>query len=918
MGLTNQERINLNSKVLAAKVFDNNSSAQWYESKLLYSPTVIPGKYLLEYDIILENSAASLTDARNNVSGPLSGVVQDYSQDVDARQLTVVAGTNNTTWVALETPGDFSSNRLENWIQPQSVAQSNGNASIGYAIALYDGDPNAGGTLVTTTEGQTGSGDEASVGWVFNYDMGILLLSDDFKSSISNPYIKGFQYIGSTGPTVATETGNTFSDFKIITSSDEENGDGYIELNDNSPFAYTVATSDYGSQYISTYFGVNAGTFNYYDNGANTGFGNEAIANLREGGSNLSGNSEGGGFGHVGVGYGAMRNVEGGLYSIGIGYEALANAQYITGFTGYETAIGVEAMKNYQNASAAGRNVALGAYVMQNFGSEYDPTYINDFNVAIGNQAMQHANSVENSFAIGAFCMQNLSGANQNFALGFFAMQNASDSYKNIAIGTSTMRNAVPRDQGDLDGDKNIALGDRAGEALSGSANVYIGGYAGAVNDGDRNIFVGKNAGLNTVYASDTILLGDNNDANSGITKSIAMGDNLTVVQSNSIIFNNDMSMGLGTNAPQAQLHVTGDVLSNSSVSAQTFYSGSTDISDLFAGLGTTLDPHTNVLYVNNNGVTTGAEIGNINRPYQTIESAATDANASDLIYILPGYYTPSTSITGTSATTIYGLPGVTINPSGRFIVDSSGYTNASIYGEIDFILTGSGKVFYSDNSDTDYYLECKRARTGNAADGKGHVFRNAVASTASGVTVTVKGVNLEVYNGMLNDVALRLNDCTANVIDCTFVHNYGRVVDARGIAGGDGTVLNMIRSTFVDEFAGSDGIIVMGAFSNSSSTFELNMEDSRVYLPNGAGTKELLELNNMLDLNFRGTNIIASNPTGATTPSMTLDSTVADIDINIIGSLYTTNDINLDGSVTGYTVNVGNLIIDDKVSVNY
>ena len=116
----------------------------------------------------------------------------------------MVAGTNNSTWAAYSTYNDTSSARLENWILPQLIPQSNGSPSNGYAINLYDGDPAASGTLVSTTDGTTGTGIDKTVGWIFNYASGILILSDDFKSNISDPYVVGFRYIGNTANSGAT------------------------------------------------------------------------------------------------------------------------------------------------------------------------------------------------------------------------------------------------------------------------------------------------------------------------------------------------------------------------------------------------------------------------------------------------------------------------------------------------------------------------------------------------------------------------------------------------------------------------------------------------------------------------------------------------------------------------------------------
>ena len=201
MGFSNQERINMNSKALAAGVIDANPVAQWYESRNAFSFIVNGDGVLTEFSSVLPAGSLSVaqTNATNNPT-----IIQDKSLVADAIRMTAVAGTNNSTWIAYSTYNDASSGVLKNWIQPQLVPQTSGASSNGYAIVLYDGDPNGGGTEVTTTDGTTGTGENKTVGWIFQYSTGILLLADDFKSSISDPYILGFRYIGATASSAST------------------------------------------------------------------------------------------------------------------------------------------------------------------------------------------------------------------------------------------------------------------------------------------------------------------------------------------------------------------------------------------------------------------------------------------------------------------------------------------------------------------------------------------------------------------------------------------------------------------------------------------------------------------------------------------------------------------------------------------
>jgi hypothetical protein len=196
-------------------------------------------------------AAATITQARANaVANPT--IIQDASQfsatfsgsynpGVTALRLTPIPGTNGSTYVAYDIYNDFSSNRLKNWIQPQRHPQPNGVASIGYTIRLFNGDPAAGGTEILTSQGQTGTGANAPVAWIWNYDQGLLFLSEDFRSVVTNPFILAFRYIGETliSETLVTfnEPGNTFAVGDIVW-----NNLGTWQLVDNTDWEQTIRT----------------------------------------------------------------------------------------------------------------------------------------------------------------------------------------------------------------------------------------------------------------------------------------------------------------------------------------------------------------------------------------------------------------------------------------------------------------------------------------------------------------------------------------------------------------------------------------------------------------------------------------------------------------------------------------------------
>lgn len=222
MGFSNQEAINLNFASLAAGVIDANSSAVWFEKQFGFGFILDAGVVWTQLASI--PAAGNLTTARSNATANPT-LIEDLSQNTDAKRLTLVAGTNDSTFACYATYNDPTSGLLKNWLLPQLVPQTSGAPSNGYAIQLYDGDPNSGGTLITTTDGQTGTGSSKQVGWIFNYALGLLLLSDDFFTrtgitpSAFDPYVVGFRYIGSTAGGGSGTIGGSIADTEVAYGS---------------------------------------------------------------------------------------------------------------------------------------------------------------------------------------------------------------------------------------------------------------------------------------------------------------------------------------------------------------------------------------------------------------------------------------------------------------------------------------------------------------------------------------------------------------------------------------------------------------------------------------------------------------------------------------------------------------------------
>lgn len=215
-----------------------------YEEANTFDIAIKPSQIIAQYDSI--PPAKDLTTARANaVANPT--LIADYSLATSAIRLT--PASNNKAFFICSTYGDLST-RMKNWISPAFIPRIDvgfvGQPSIGYTMKLYQGDPNAGGTEITTSQDQIG----AITGWLVMYPNGMIKVASNF-SAITDPtqlYITGFRYIGDTGtaetenyinlyqyPTTYTITGGGTA----LKDSINTNGGGTIgspkvyEVNDN-------------------------------------------------------------------------------------------------------------------------------------------------------------------------------------------------------------------------------------------------------------------------------------------------------------------------------------------------------------------------------------------------------------------------------------------------------------------------------------------------------------------------------------------------------------------------------------------------------------------------------------------------------------------------------------------------------------
>jgi len=221
VGFSELERIQMSAKLLSGAIKDADSTSQWYES-VQHGTTVLAGRQVwTQASLLKANPAAGPGPSAAQVlaATTLNGVIEDLSSTPSAVRLTPVPGVNNS-YVALETYNDFTSARLDNWVQPSFVPLTDGRPSTAYTVRLHNGSP-TGSNEVLTTDGTTGTGANKTVGWFMDYATGLLLVSENFATNYfiqtgnvwaDDPYILGFRYIGDTADTAAAASGAVWVD----------------------------------------------------------------------------------------------------------------------------------------------------------------------------------------------------------------------------------------------------------------------------------------------------------------------------------------------------------------------------------------------------------------------------------------------------------------------------------------------------------------------------------------------------------------------------------------------------------------------------------------------------------------------------------------------------------------------------------
>ena len=249
-GFSINEVNKLTFKVQAAGVIDASAGARWYESSLAFSPNIKDTtRILTNYNSIppANDPAAAVTNAAADPTN-----ISDLSANGSASKLDQVYAFNNSTWILYNTPGDTTSGFKNNWILPASIPQANGQTSGGYAVKLWSGDPSGVAGSFKEIQITAGEGPPPQyVGWVFNYDQGLLFISDylqglidaggtDYPGTVAgayNLYLTGFRYIGPTG----AGSGDRYAD--CTTQDITQPVSGTLTLTISTGLSYTTGQS---------------------------------------------------------------------------------------------------------------------------------------------------------------------------------------------------------------------------------------------------------------------------------------------------------------------------------------------------------------------------------------------------------------------------------------------------------------------------------------------------------------------------------------------------------------------------------------------------------------------------------------------------------------------------------------------------
>ena len=325
--------------------------------------------------------------------------------------------------------------------------------------------------------------------------------------------------------------------------------------------------------------------------GAGVGYNNSASGNIFLGDSTGFNNTTGSD--NIAHGNKALHNNKTGNRNIANGSNALYNNR--SGFD--NIANGEEAL--FSNI-AGGGNIANGNQALYHNFNGFD-------NIANGNRALYNNTTGAYNIANGEEALYSNTTGRDNIANGFQALYSNTTGRDNIAFGDNTLFNNIEGDDniafGDnalinnTTGDDNVSLGSNNLKINSnGSDNVSIGSQAGYSATGDKNVFLGYRAGYyepgsQKLYIENSLSLspliyGEFDNDWVRINGALDVTSNLSINNSwlsndgddEGITIDSVGDVGIGTNTPEARLHLFTPVRADTIIGLQISQGGANSL----------------------------------------------------------------------------------------------------------------------------------------------------------------------------------------------------------------------------------------------------------------------------------------------------------------------------------------------------
>ena len=185
--------------------------------------------------------------------------------------------------------------------------------------------------------------------------------------------------------------------------------------------------------------------------------------------------------------------------------------------------------KAAMSATTASYNTIIGHEAGYDVTTATENTYIGynsgrvnnaNYNVVVGNGALETATGVANSVIIGRQAAgaaaatgddnvivgykagYDLTSGYGNAVVGNDALGNLTEGYSNVGVGNDALFSLTT-------GRKNIAVGNQAGYSANGTGAVFIGEYAGGNSTANYNVIIGYQAGDALTSAGDIVAIGE-------------------------------------------------------------------------------------------------------------------------------------------------------------------------------------------------------------------------------------------------------------------------------------------------------------------------------------------------------------------------------------------------------------------------